>query len=116
MQVRFNDHADKLNFWHSLAREAEADPAFCGLVFISEFWNRQIDNFPARPISEASIVGEGLKILAADHNSGVIVHNFVIEHAPSGRRVRQPGEVILNSATENVLVPILKVWQTRRSF
>jgi hypothetical protein len=113
MQVRFDDQADKLNFWHSRAREAEADPSFCGLLFISEFWDRRLEDYPARPISEAPIVGEGLKILAADQSGSVIVHNFMIEQLPDGKRVRQPGE-IETSAHENVLVPILGVWQARR--
>jgi hypothetical protein len=112
-EVRFDDRGDKYHFWHSIAREAEADPTFCGLIFISEFWNRKVENYPQRSLSEAPIVGEGLKVIPADQAGTVILHSLEVADGPDGKRIQRPGDINVDGK-ENVLAPVLNVWKARQ--
>jgi hypothetical protein len=112
--IQFDDQADKINFWHSLAREAEADPYLCGVIFISEYWNRDVKGFPVTPISDLPIVGEGLKIVAADASGAILGMQLDIVETESGKRVHRNGQ-IESLQIENYLVPILNVWKRRRT-
>ena len=113
MQVRFDDPSDKYVFWQGVAREAQADPTFGGLISISEIWHRSLEGHPVKPISELAIVGEGLQVVGADRTGAVFVQSFEVEETPQGKRISAQKSASCPLGVPNFLFPVVVAWKAR---
>lgn len=61
----FEDQSEKYLFWRSIGERVKSQDVHA-LIWVSEYWNRDIKGFPSKPISKLPITGEGLMVAGLD--------------------------------------------------
>jgi hypothetical protein len=107
-QVFFADRVEKFIYWSQLAHWASLNRDVSAVIFVSEFWMRNLAGYPLRPISELAIVGEGLHIVGL-HKDGTYLstRDRVVEQDGKkriGEELREP------ESCPNFLIPLARVW------
>ncbi|MBR0565100.1 hypothetical protein J5J83_03085 [Azoarcus sp. L1K30] len=68
--TKFADHADKYIFFRYIADRA-ADLRASSIIWVSEAWLRNTENFGTIPIRHLPVVGEGLEVLGMDKDGEI---------------------------------------------
>jgi hypothetical protein len=110
---QFADHADKLIFWHEVARMADYDKEFCGLVFISEIWIRSIEGFPQRRIRELEITGEALQIVSANSEGQCALKTIPLIKSNDRLMPDLASAETHTKISPNFLAPVRTAWAAR---